>query len=405
MVERVFAFELNTRPGNSALSDDATIVARGLALRRRTGDTSGHLSSSTSDPMIGYSHAVPAPRVSAVDLFCGVGGLSRGLRDAEIEVTAGVDLDGGCRYPYERNIGATFHHQDVTTLSGAKLRAMWPKGRSVRRVLAGCAPCQPFSSYRRGADTTSEQQWPLVDEMGRLVRLTRPHVVTMENVPRIVNTEVFQRFVRTLRDEGYYVDHRSCYCPDYGIPQHRRRRVLLASRLGPIAVPKGTRSAGQYKTVRQAIGKLPAIKHGQEDPGDRLHKSRALSQMNLARLRASKPGGTWQDWDDPKLLAPCHTRTSGATFRNVYSRMTWDEPSPTITTMPYNFGTGRFGHPEQDRPISLREAAILQGFPPDYDFVPPDQPVQFAPLGRLIGNAVPPQLAKAIGRAIVEHLS
>lgn len=341
------------------------------------------------------------PLVSAVDLFCGVGGLSHGLRRAGIDVTAGVDLDEDCRYPFEHNIHATFHRRDVTELSGDELSAMWSKG-SVR-VLAGCAPCQPFSSYRRGADTTSERQWPLVDEMGRLIRETTPHIVTMENVPRIVNTVVFQRFIDTLRKFDYHVAHRSCYCPDYGVPQLRRRRVLIASRLGAIAIPKGTRSADDYITVRQAIGDLPAIEHGQQDAVDRLHKSRSLSERNLARIKASQPGGTWRDWP-PELRAQCHQKASGATFRNVYARMSWDKPSPTITTMAYNFGTGRFGHPEQDRPISLREAAILQSFPPDYAFVAPDAPVQFAPLGRLIGNAVPPLLAKAIGQAIIDHV-
>ena len=347
---------------------------------------------------------MPPPPVFAVDLFCGVGGLSHGLRQAGIEVTAGVDLDEHCRYPYERNIGAPFHQRDVTALTARELRAMWPKGRSIR-VLAGCAPCQPFSSYRRGVDTSGERQWPLVDEMSRLVAATKPHVVTMENVPRIVNTAVFQRFVEALQSEGYRVDHRSCHCPDYGVPQYRRRRVLLASRIGPIAVPRGSLSAEEYPTVRDWIGKLPPIKHGHEHPGDRLHKSRALGEMNLARIRASKPGGTWRDWEDPGLLSPCHTKASGATFRNVYARMKWDEPSPTITTMSYNFGTGRFGHPQQDRAISLREAAILQSFPPDYEFVPADQPVQFVPLGRLIGNAVPPLLAEAIGRTILDHVA
>src|SRR5207249_7390346 len=114
------------------------------------------------------------------------------------------------------------------------------------------------------------------------------------------------------------------------------------------------------------------------------------------------PGGTWQDWP-VALRAPCHQRESGATFRNVYARMEWDEPAPTITTMAYNFGTGRFGHPEQDRAISLREAAILQGFPQTYRFVRRNGPVEFLSMGRLIGNAVPPMIAKAVGGALMDH--
>lgn len=341
-------------------------------------------------------------KISAVDLFCGVGGLSYGLRESGIHIAAGLDLDPACGYPFRTNIQAPFHRQDICELTADDLAAMWPANAQVR-VLAGCAPCQPFSSYRRGADTSQERQWPLVDEMRRLVEETTPDVVTMENVPRIVSASIFKRFVAELQKLGYHVDAKSCYCPMYGVPQHRRRLVLLASRLGEISVPKGTVSSTQYATVRQAIHDLPPVKHGQADPDDRLHKSRTLTKVNLQRIRKSKPGGTWEDWPE-ELRAPCHRKESGSTFRNVYARMVWDEPSPTITTMAYNFGTGRFGHPEQNRALTLREAANLQSFPPDYEFVSPDDPVQLAPLGRLIGNAVPPRLAEAIGTSIVEHV-
>jgi len=279
---------------------------------------------------------------------------------------------------------------------------MWPADTDVR-VLAGCAPCQPFSPYRRGVDTSQERQWPLVDEVRRLIERTMPEVVTMENVPRIGSASIFKSFVTQLHELGYHVDFKSCHCPTYGVPQHRRRLVLLASLLGQIPVPKGTVSSTEYTTVRQAIHDLPPIAHGQTHPDDRLHKSRTLTEINLERIQRSTPGGTWEEWPED-LRAPCHRKASGSTFRNVYARMVWDEPSPTITTMAYNFGTGRFGHPEQDRALSLREAANLQSFPPDYEFVAPDEPVQFTHLGRLIGNAVPPQLAKAIGTAIVDHV-
>lgn len=341
-------------------------------------------------------------KISTVDLFCGVGGLSYGLRDAGIHIAGGVDLDPACAYPFRANIRAPFHRQDICDLKADELAAMWPTKTDVR-VLAGCAPCQPFSSYRRGVDTSRERQWPLVDEVRRLVEDTTPDVVTMENVPRIVSASIFKSFVIRLRELGYYVSVKSCYGPAYGVPQHRRRLVLLASRLGEIAVPTGTVSAAEYLTVRHAIYGLPPVTHGQTHPRDRLHKSRTLTEVNLERIRRSTPGGTWEEWPE-ELRAPCHRKTSGSTFRNVYARMTWDEPSPTITTMAYNFGTGRFGHPEQDRAITLREAANLQSFPPDYEFVAPEDPVQLAPLGRLIGNAVPPRLAEAVGRAIVDHV-
>lgn len=340
-------------------------------------------------------------RVTAIDLFCGVGGLSKGLQDAGIVIAGGFDLDPKCKYPFETNIGAEFFEQDVLTVTAGQLRKLWEPGSI--RLLAGCAPCQPFSPHRRGADTSTEDQWSLLDEFGRLVRQTTPEIVTMENVTRIGKAKVFDAFLETLNDAGYEVTYRSCYGPAYGLPQHRRRLVLIASRIGLIEVPTGARTSDNYPTVRSAIGTLRPIGHGQSDSADPLHKSRTLTSVNLKRIRASRPGGTWHDWPDD-LRSPCHRRETGATFRSVYARMEWDQPSPTITTMSHNYGTGRFGHPEQDRAITLREAAILQGFPPDYRFVRPDEPVEFAPLGRLIGNAVPPVLGQAIGQAILQHV-
>ncbi|WP_106535638.1 DNA cytosine methyltransferase [Haloactinopolyspora alba] len=339
--------------------------------------------------------------VSAVDLFCGAGGLSYGLQEAGVHVAAGIDIDPACAYPFETNVRAPYHSRDVRQLNSDELADLWPAGAV--RVLAGCAPCQPFSPYRRGADTSHEDQWSLVGEMRRLVEGTMPDVVTMENVPRIGSTAIFRDFVAQLRELGYSVDFESCYCPAYGVPQHRRRLVLVASLLGDLVVPKGALGPDEYPTVRQNINELPPVRHGEADSNDRLHKGRTLSKLNLERIRQSTPGGTWEDWPE-ELRAPCHRKAGGSTYRNVYARMTWDDPSPTVTTLAHNFGAGRFGHPEQDRAITLREAAILQSFPRDYDFVAPGAPVQFAPLGRLIGNAVPPELAAAVGEQIVDHV-
>jgi DNA (cytosine-5)-methyltransferase 1 len=336
--------------------------------------------------------------VTAIDLFCGAGGLSYGLQKAGVSVIVGIDLDPTCAYPFESNVDASFFERDVREVQPDDLVALWGDARP--RALVGCAPCRPFSPYRRGADTSGEKDWPLLSEFGRLVLAARPEVVTMENVPRIGSSEVFKNFVAGLKDAGYHVDWRSCHGPAYGLAQTRRRLVLLASLLGPIEVPRG-HSAG--RTVRDEIGDLPPIRAGTAHPDDRLHRSRRLAEINLKRIRASEPGGTWESWPED-LRASCHQKASGSTFRNVYARMEWDKPAPTITTLAHNFGTGRFGHPEQDRPISLREAAMLQGFPRGYRFVRPDEPVHFEPLGRLIGNAVPPPLAEAVGRALVANV-
>ena len=159
----------------------------------------------------------------------------------------------------------------------------------------------------------------------------------------------------------------------------------------------------KHKKVVDVIGKLPTLKAGEVDPNDPLHQSSSLSPLNLRRIRHSKPGGTWRDWPE-ELVAECHKKDSGKTYSGVYARMQWDKPAPTMTTQYFGFGNGRFGHPEQDRAISLREGAIFQGFPKDYKFVPPGAPVKKKELGRMIGNAVPVTLGEAIGRSLLRHV-
>lgn len=171
--------------------------------------------------------------------------------------------------------------------------------------------------------------------------------------------------------------------------------------LGPIEL-KASESKLKL-TVKDAIGGLPRIAAGEKSADDPLHASAGLGAINLKRIRASTPGGTWRDW--PKgLRASCHRRSTGKTYPSVYGRMEWDKPAPTMTTQCYGFGNGRFGHPEQDRAISLREAAIIQSFPKEYSFLAGGEEVTFERLGTLIGNAVPPKLGEAIGRSILAHV-
>ena len=324
-------------------------------------------------------------KIEAVDLFCGVGGLTCGLRQAGIAVLAGYDIDPACTYPYEENNKASFQLKSVSEVTGEEI-AKWYSPGAIR-LLAGCAPCQPFSTLANTRDEKDEAKWGLLGEFARLVRELKPELVTMENVPRVTNHAPYRQFLETLRELEYEVDAKRVRCADYGIPQERRRFVLVASRMGPIKLRKP--AEGEYRTVRDAIQHLPPLAAGETDRNDRLHKARSLTPINLERIRASKPGGTWEDWPQ-ELRAPCHRAATGASFRSVYARMTWDRPAPTMTTQCFNFGTGRFGHPEQDRAISLREAAILQSFPDDYRFSRPGDKVFFSSVGRMVGNAVPP---------------
>lgn len=336
---------------------------------------------------------------ACIDLFCGAGGLTHGLMSEGVRVVAGIDVDEACRHPFEQNNAALFIKEDVSRLSAKRINKLF--GNAEIRILAGCAPCQPFSTYAQRYDVIGSPRWSLLYQFARLVRASRPELVTMENVPMVTKHAVFSDFVRTLQGLGYWVHQDVVDCTLYGLPQNRRRMVLLASLLGPIELIGPTRR--KPKTVRDAIGKLPAIRQGTAHPKDPLHSASTLSDLNLKRIRASRPGGTWRDW--PKhLVAECHKRETGYTYPGVYGRMAWDEPAPTLTTQFFGFGNGRFGHPEQDRAISLREGAILQGFPRSYSFIAEGAPVHFRVLGRMIGNAVPVTLGEVIGRSISAHL-
>lgn len=340
-----------------------------------------------------------SPRIVGVDLFCGVGGLTHGLVRGGIHVVAGIDIDASCKFPYEANNSALFIERDVGKLKADDIIPLY-QGADFT-LLAGCAPCQPFSTYSRsGRNSEYESQWPLVSSFGSLVKKVKPDLVTMENVPQLVDHPVFQQFLRCL--SGYKKWWQIVECSSIGIPQTRKRLVLLASRIGS-ATLELSQERVQPTTVREAIGSLPPINAGERDPQDELHAASSLSPLNLSRIRASRPGGTWRDW--PKeLQALCHRKDSGSTYPSVYGRMEWDQPAPTITTQCFGYGNGRFGHPTQDRAISLREAAMLQTFPKSYVFVPPGAPIKFNKMGRLIGNAVPVKLGEIIARSLIAHV-
>ena len=348
----------------------------------------------------------PTAAATVVDLFCGAGGLTRGLLDAGISVAAGYDVDEACRFPYERNNApARFQKVSVAELTSAALAAQYPAGH--RRILVGCAPCQTFSKYTQGLENDDDPKWTLLDQFARLVREVKPDVVSMENVPELQRHPIFGRFLTMLSDAGFHFtpdrEKQIVYCPDYGIPQVRRRLVLVASRLGPIELIPPTHTVAPLK-VADAIRQLPALAAGETDPDDPLHRCSRLSPKNRKRIEHSVPGGTWRDW--PRhLVARCHQKKTGKTYPGVYGRMRWEEPSPTITTQFFGFGNGRFGHPEQHRALSLREGAILQSFPADYQFVEQGGDYCFKTIGRLIGNAVPVRLGEVVGQTIRNHLN
>lgn len=339
-------------------------------------------------------------RINAVDVFCGAGGLTHGLQKSGINVQLGIDIDPACEYPFTENNDATFLKKSIEDLNSEDITEYFTKDGY--KLLAGCAPCQTFSSYYKKASSTDER-WFLLLQFSRLVKDILPDVVTMENVPGLRNQKIFSQFVCELENNGYSVWFDVVDSSKYGLPQNRKRLVLLASRLGNIRLLLPTELNTKSKTVKDVIGTLPKLSAGQVDPSDSLHQCASLSELNLKRIKASKPNGTWRDWDED-LVAECHKKDSGKSYPSVYARMSWDKPAPTMTTQFFGFGNGRFGHPEQDRAISLREGAIFQGFPKGYKFTHPDKLINKREVGKLIGNAVPVKLAEVIGESIVSHI-
>jgi DNA (cytosine-5)-methyltransferase 1 len=340
--------------------------------------------------------------IRAVDLFCGVGGLTRGLLDAGLGVKLGVDIKPACQFPYEANNSVPFLLKNVEILKARELRAAL-RGADVS-VLAGCAPCQAFSTYNVRRGHRIPNKFSLVRRFATLIDEVRPDIVTMENVPYLRRRDAFRSFYVGLVEAGYHVWHDIVDVRHYGVPQTRKRLVLLASRLGDIRLVSPTHlKESRWRTVRQAISGLPRIRAGGQDPRDPLHVASKLSPLNMARMLASRPGKSWQDWPE-SLRARCHTKTRGERYVSVYGRMEWDRPAPTITTQSFGFGSGRFGHPEQNRAISLREAALLQTFHRSYRFIPDGHPVRVGELGELIGNAVPVRLGEIIGRSIAQSV-
>jgi DNA (cytosine-5)-methyltransferase 1 len=346
---------------------------------------------------------MPQPNIAdkwtVVDMFCGVGGLAHGFVKEGFRLAAGIDIDGSCEYPFEHNNGAPFIRRDVQSLTSSELAALF--GGPRRRILIGCAPCQPFSKYTSAR--TEDSKWHLLRSFLRLIIQVLPEVISMENVAELQKHLIFHDFVEALEEHGYEVTESVVDTWRYGVPQTRKRLVLLGSRLGRICLPAPTHSEKGQRTVRNVIGNLEKISAGETSPKDPLHHARALSGLNLERIRSTPEGGDWRDWPT-SLRLKCHKRASGKRYEAVYGRMSWDRLAPTLTTHCGGIGNGRFGHPEQDRGISLREAALLQTFPRYYELYDPATQISSKRLSKHIGNAVPVRLGRVIARAIRQHI-
>lgn len=345
----------------------------------------------------------------AIDFFCGAGGLTRGLLDAGVEVVAGLDADGRCKETYENNNRPVrFHEQDICEVSGRDVWRLLGSRRTGDLLIAGCAPCQPFSKHRKCAIDKSgavrrvrdDPDATLLGAFARLVEVIQPGQVLIENVPGIAKVEGFstyRRFVRMLVANSYRIAEGVLDAKQFGVPQTRRRYVLIAIRASQASLPEREFGFGlqEYVTVRQAIAHYPPIQAGERHPFVPNHLAAAISATNLLRLRSTPPdGGDRRCWP-AELGLECHKRDHDG-HTDAYGRMAWDQPAPTLTGRCNSISNGRYGHPCQDRAISLREAASLQTFGDAYVFCGTPQRI-----ARQIGNAVPVRFGEALGRHLM----
>ncbi|MFA5841651.1 MAG: DNA cytosine methyltransferase [Candidatus Paceibacterota bacterium] len=343
--------------------------------------------------------------IKVIDLFCGIGGLTHGLIKEGLDVVAGIDNDSTCKFGYEYNNKTQFIDEDILKVTAEQVNKLFGSKKENIRVLAGCAPCQPFSKLNL-SKITEKQLEPLA-KFAQLIDQTQPDIVSMENVSDLAIRDkypVFTSFLKTLDDNGYNYKYEIVDVSEFGVPQRRKRLVLLASKFGEIKLIKRTHK-NKKVTVRDVIIDLEPIQAGEISNNDPLHRARKLNPINLKRIKATPHnGGDSRSWKK-ELVLECHKKESGKTYRgSVYGRMRWDEPSPTMTTQCVGLGNGRYGHPTQNRAISLREAAIFQTFPETYVFTDPTKPIIVNHVAKFIGNAVPVRLGSIIGRSIKEHL-
>lgn len=324
---------------------------------------------------------------TAVDLFAGAGGLSEGLRKAGYQVLGAVESDRLACQAYRENQPTThLWEEDIRRLTGPKLMLQLGLKRGQLDLLAACPPCQGFSTMRtrNGKRRNRDPQNALIFEVLRLTRSIQPKSLMIENVPRLAASVHFSSVRRNLERLGYNVAFRILNVADYAVPQKRRRLVLLASRIG---APEFAPKARVKLTVKSAIWGLPTPSQSK----DKLHNYLVRRAPKILRRikKIPRDGGSRSSLRKRDQL-PCHKKILG--FRDVYGRMAWNRPSPTITGGCINPSKGRFLHPTADRAITLREAAILQTFPKRYWF-PIDDGGRYA-VALLIGNALPPEFIR-----------
>lgn len=343
-------------------------------------------------------------QLKAVDFFCGAGGVTCGFNKAGIKVLGGIDIDIACKTTYEKNNkGSKFILADISEYSPKQLQNDLGITRNDDNLIfIGCSPCQYYTIINTSKEKSSKSKL-LLEDFKRFVDYFRPGFILIENVPGLEskNESPLQSFKKFLIKNGYVFEDKVLNAVNYHVPQNRKRYVLIASRVVeqikmPIPADIKKMTVRNYIGLSKELGMIPA---GYKDLSNLQHTCAGLTAINIARLRKTPHnGGTRLSWKgDPELQLPCY-EGKDEMFCDVYGRMHWDLPSPTITTKFYSISNGRFAHPEQNRAISLREGAILQSFPRNYKF----HATSIEIIARMIGNAVPPNMAKAIAKGIIK---
>jgi DNA (cytosine-5)-methyltransferase 1 len=340
-------------------------------------------------------------KLKAIDFFCSAGGVTCGFKQAGIDVLGGIDIDPNCKITYEQNNNSKFICADIATFKKEDLRKSFKiRKRQRNLIFVGCSPCQYYSNIKTDK-TKSQKTRLLLSDFQEFVEYYLPGYVFIENVPGLdkKSGSPIGKFKKFLSNNNYVFDDGIINAKHFGVPQNRRRYILVATRIkDKIELPKVDKT--KIKTVKEAIGDVdlfPIIKAGTTDNSPFLHTSSKLSNLNLNRIRKTPlNGGTRKSWQGSnKLQLTCYKKHRG--HYDVYGRMFWDKPSPAITTRFDSLSNGRYGHPEQDRAISLREGATLQSFPLDYNFYSNSKNV----IAKMIGNAVPPELARRIALSLI----
>lgn len=338
----------------------------------------------------------------AVDFFCGAGGVTCGFRQADIKVLGGIDIDEVFKETYEKNNpGSKFIHSDISKLSFEDLQEKLEISKDYDHLIfIGCSPCQYYTNLKTDK-TKSKESRLLLKDFQKFVEFFKPGYIFIENVPGFDQSKEspIAKFKQFLTESEYVFDDKVINAKHFGVPQNRRRYVLVATRVqNKILIPEGDKE--NIKKVKDAIGNYEEfipVEAGHVDNSDFMHTVAGLTDINLKRIKkVKKDGGSRLDFaNDEKLQLDCYIDHTGHT--DVYGRMSWNKPSPAITTKFRYTSSGRYGHPEQDRAISIREGATLQSFPKNYAF----HTNSVGAIGKMIGNAVPPLLAEKMAKVFI----